>query len=387
MAKKPTFYDIVPKESKSIRNIPLPDKENVEEKEIIDSVIHHHPIKKAKTSRNTVKKHDHNETSSVEIKKLERPITNVDDYNKDEYVEIIDHTISDSEVTEEVHILGNDKEEIAKNKIPELMEKENFTDYVKNGGRGGGRGFFSGSYKLPIAIFIILFAVFLIFNYFSSATVNIKKNDLTVTLDPGIKFDKGDGEVLQATTSVSVSIPASGTVMLNKKAVGTVVIFNNSSASQKLTRGTRLQASNGLIYLLDSAVTVPAKKIVKKQTVMGSVTTTFTASEVGDKYNGGPKDFTLPGFKGTAKFTTIYGRSKGNITGGYSGEVPNISQADLSNKINSAKQDMQTDLLTLLKRQADSRDLIINNSTIQYKIINMLVEEIFYNVESKDVKL
>jgi len=115
---------------------------------------------------------------------------------------------------------------------------------------------------------------------------------------------------------------------------------------------------------------VPAKKTVAKKAVLGSVTTTVTAEAVGDKYNSGPKDFTFVGFKGTAKFDNIYGRSKGNLTGGYSGDVPNISQKDLASQIADAKDKMKTTLLTLLKQQADSRGLIINNDTLQYKIIN-----------------
>ena len=386
MTKKATFYDIVPKDKKSIRNIPIPEKGNEDDEGYIESdeiqkgveMIrkNRHSSQKDSVNKNSVKKSNHQESSSVEIKKLERPITNVDEYNEDEYIEIIDHKTSDDEVVEEVHILGENKEEIEKTKIPALAETENedFSDYTK---KGNGRnksffssGFFRGSYKLPLLIFAILIIGFFVLTLFGSASIIVKTSGIKASLGSGYNFDKGDGEILQSTSTDLVSTNADGTVALNKKSTGTVVIFNNTTASQKLTKGTRIQSSNGLIYLLDAAVTVPAKKTVAKKAVLGSVTTTFTAEAVGEKYNGGPKDFTLTGFKGTAKYDTIYGRSKGSITGGYSGEVPNISQKDLSGQIADAKEKMKDTLLALLKQQADSRGLILNNDTLQYKIIN-----------------
>ena len=375
MTRKSKFYDIVPKEDRSIRNIPIPEKRAEGDDLINDSSINH-PLHRSseKTNNNSIKKKDHKESSSVEIKKLDRPITNVEEYDEDEYIEIIDHKISDDEITEEVHILGENKEEIENNKIPALAETEddNFTAYTKNTKNKNGLigGFLKGPYKIPLLIFIVVILLFILLNVFSTTTITIKTKDLQAKLDSGYKFDKGDGEIIQATTSISVHFPANGTVRIDKKSVGSVVIFNNTSASQKLSSGTRIQSSNGLVYTLDRAVVVPAKKTVSKKSVPGSVTTTFSASEVGDKYNSGPKDFVLPGFKGTAKYDTIYGRSKGNITGGYSGEVPNISQKDLGAQVTQAGDALKSTLTDLIKKQANTIGLIIDTDTLQYKIVN-----------------
>jgi hypothetical protein len=379
MSKKTKFYDIVPKEKRSIRNISIPEKGSEDEEErIIESNELRKGTVKRSVHKNAVKKHDHNESSSVEIKKLERPITNVEDYDRDEYIEIIDHKTRDDETEEEIHMLGENKEEIENTKIPALAEteKDDFTDYTKRSGGGffGSKGvfssFFKGSYKLPIAILVIFIIGFFALNLFSSAKIILKSENINVSLASGYKFDQGDGEILQSTSTDSISVPANGSAKVDKKSTGTVVIFNNTTASQKFAKGTKIQASNGLIFLLDKAVTVPAKKTVSKKLVLGSVTTTLTAESSGEKYNSGPKDFTFPAFKGTAKFDGIYGRSKGSITGGYSGEVPNIAQKDLASQIADAKDKMKADLLVLLKQQADSRGLIINEDTLQYKIIN-----------------
>ena len=365
MTRKSKFYDIVPKENKSIRNIPIPDK-NQTEREYEDNAHIHH-------KKNSVKKHNHQESSSVEIKKLSKPITNVEEYEKDEYIEIIDHKISDDEIVEETHLLNENREEIENTKIPSLTEDSDFEGYTKkntNGNRGIGSGVIFGSYRFSIAVIIILVLVFFTLNLFASGTVVVKTDAVKAPLESGYKFDKGDGETLQATSSIEIRIPATGVVHLEKYAKGSVVIFNNTFASQKLTKGTRIQSSNGLIYKLDAAVTVPAKKTVSGKPILGSVTTTFTAEAIGEKYNSGPKDFTLPGFKGTAKYETIYGRSKGGISGGYSGEVPNISQNDLANKIATAKEEIKPVLNKILKQLAATRGLIIDNDTLTYKIIN-----------------
>lgn len=359
MTRKSKFYDIVPKENKSIRNIPIPVKSEDDDFEVED-IAKFTPPKK-----NSVKKHNHEEKTSVEIKKLDRPITNVEEYDKDEYIEIIDHRISDDDIVEETHLLNEDKEEIENTKIPSLKNEENIGVYTKRN-MGKRKITFTGSYKLPTLIAGVVIFVILILSLFSSGTIIIKTADVRAPLTDGYRFDKGDGEMIQATSSMDISIESSGIVKVERFAKGTVVIFNNTSSTQKLVKNTKIQASNGLIYKLDQAVTVPAKK----GKVLGSVTTNITAEVVGEKYNASPKDFTFPGFKGTAKYQTIYGRSKGNISGGYSGDVPNVSQSELNNKISTAKEEMKTVLNQKIKEVAIAGGFFIDNETIEYKIIN-----------------
>lgn len=365
MTRKSKFYDIVPQENKSIRNIPIPERIRDEDFEGED-IAKFTPPKK-----NSVKKHNHEEKTSIEIKKLERPITNVDEYNKDEYIEIVDHRISDDEIVEETHLLNEDREQIEKSRIPLLKNEENIGDYTKRKmNKYNKKNIFTGSYRLPIFVVIIILLIIVFLNFFSSGTVVVKTNEIKAPLTDGYTFDKGDGEMILATSSINITLETSGTTRVDRYAKGSVVIFNNTTASQKLVKGTKLQSSNGLIYKLDSAVTIPAKK----GKTLGSVTTTMTAEVVGEKYNSSPKDFTLPGFKGTAKYQTIYGRSKGSITGGYAGVVPNVSQSDLNSKIASAKEEIQGVLNEKIKQVANNGGFFIDNETLEYKIINSEVK-------------
>ena len=54
----------------------------------------------------------------------------------------------------------------------------------------------------------------------------------------------------------------------------------------------------------------------------------FYADETGEKYNVGLTDFVVPGLKGGARFTTIYARSKTEMSGGFVGQEKMVKSGD-----------------------------------------------------------
>ncbi|MFA6297163.1 MAG: hypothetical protein WC629_01235 [Candidatus Paceibacterota bacterium] len=141
----------------------------------------------------------------------------------------------------------------------------------------------------------------------------------------------------------SVSVNTTGTpTQVDKKASGTIIIYNNySSAKQQLIATTRFETPDGLIFHLDKLTIVPGTTVVAGKTVPGSIEATITADQSGDKYNIDKKDFTIPGFKGSSKFQAFYGRSKTAMSGGFSGMMGQVSDADLK----SANDALKTSLL------------------------------------------
>ncbi len=137
-------------------------------------------------------------------------------------------------------------------------------------------------------------------------------------------------------------IAASGAmVKVEKKASGTILIYNNySSAAQPLIATTRVETPAGSIYRLDKAVTVPGTTVVAGKTVPGSVEVTVTADVSGATYNTDKVDFVIPGFKGTSKYEGFYARSKTALTGGFSGTIPQIADADLKAANEELKQSL-----------------------------------------------
>lgn len=133
-------------------------------------------------------------------------------------------------------------------------------------------------------------------------------------------------DTIELTSELSKTVDATGTKEVANKATGTVIIYNNFGAtSQALVAGTRLEDPSGLIFKLNSGVTVPGKKTVSGKSVPGSVEVKVTAESAGEKYNIALSDFTIVGFKGTPKFNAFYARSKTPMSGGMIGTVAVVS--------------------------------------------------------------
>ncbi len=108
--------------------------------------------------------------------------------------------------------------------------------------------------------------------------------------------------------------------IVNQKATGKIVIYNNySTEPQKLVATTRFQTPEGLIFRAINPIIIPGMETKNGTTVAGSVEASVIADKAGQEYNIGLKDFTLPGLKGDPKYTKIYARSKTEMTGGFSG--------------------------------------------------------------------
>ncbi len=143
-------------------------------------------------------------------------------------------------------------------------------------------------------------------------------------------------------------------------AKGTVVIYNSfSSSPQALDIDTRLEGSNGKLYKTDQKITVPGMKEDGKP---GSVEVGIHASEGGPSYNSGPLDFKIFGFKGTPKYAKFYGRSKGDIAGGFEGKSPVVSSLDKSIAVNDLKSKLKDGLLPKIGAQIPQGFVFFKNA-------------------------
>ncbi len=156
--------------------------------------------------------------------------------------------------------------------------------------------------------------------------------------------------ILSLDTTANEPLVATGTLKkVDTKAQGTVVIYNNfDTNSQALVTNTRVETSKGLIYRTMKAVTVPGKTTKSGKVIPGSVEVQVLADNVGESYNIDMSDFTIPGFKGTAKFDGFYARSKGTFSGGFSGMKANVSESALT----EAKSRLVTKINTYIAKEA-----------------------------------
>ena len=116
-------------------------------------------------------------------------------------------------------------------------------------------------------------------------------------------------------------VPSRGTMHAERKASGSITIFNNYSAAPvNLVKTTRFQTPDGLIFRVPADVTVPGKK----GATPGQMSVTVIADQAGEKYNVGPvSKFTLPGLKSnSAMYAGVYARLSGTMSGGFVGDEP-----------------------------------------------------------------
>lgn len=187
--------------------------------------------------------------------------------------------------------------------------------------------------------------------YFSNAEVQVTPNALTASVQNSFTATEGSGDlpyVLISTQKIaSQSVQSSGTHTVKSAASGKVTIFNAQSKAQRLIATTRFATPSGLIYRIHEAVTIPGGTVAKP----GSVTATVYADQAGDSYNIGPSSFTVPGLAGTAQEGQVYAKSSAAMTGGASGEVPEVdSQAEATAR-EALKSALAADLDTAITSQ------------------------------------
>lgn len=107
------------------------------------------------------------------------------------------------------------------------------------------------------------------------------------------------------------------------KATGNITLYNGFSGTPvKLMAGTFVSDKDGKAYKIDKTVTIPGYKTdANKKIIPGQIDTGITSFLAGEAYNGSPVDFYITSYKGTTKYSKIYGKLKSPLVGGASGLV------------------------------------------------------------------
>lgn len=235
---------------------------------------------------------------------------------------------------------------------PEPIEREQVeepTQYEDSPRQPGKRR--TGLWYTLGAILLVLALAFGASTLFHSATLTLVPRTLSSAITSEITAKKSAAigelpfQVLTVKQSASETVKANGEKQVDKKATGTIIIYNNySTAPQRLIKNTRFSTPEGLIFRISDSVTVPGKK----GTTPGSVEAVVTADVSGESYNVGLKDFTIPGFKGDPRYTSFYARSKTPLSGGFSGIQKIVADADRA----KAKSNIESKLIAELTKLA-----------------------------------
>ncbi|MCX6701960.1 MAG: hypothetical protein NTX96_02065 [Candidatus Zambryskibacteria bacterium] len=215
----------------------------------------------------------------------------------------------------------------------------------------------------------VLASAFGISTFFKSAEIKIVPKSKVSVLDENFKALKdvstsnGLGfQIVTTTKDVEKTVIATDEQKVDIKAKGVIVVYNKGSQPQKLIATTRFETPEGLIYRALTALTIPART-----TVDGHVEVTVEADASGEKYNITQKDFTVPGFKGTPKYTQIYARSKTEMTGGFSGMQKIINKETINNIDKELEELLKTSLSKDIISQIPE-NFVLYQKSIFYKL-------------------
>jgi hypothetical protein len=220
----------------------------------------------------------------------------------------------------------------------------------------------------------ILIIAFIVMSFMSGARVEVTPKVIKTSVSAVLSAYKANSvtadkvpanslpfQVVTITKTGGKTVKANGEQQVQKKASGTIIIYNNqSTASQRLIKNTRFESPEGLIFRVSDSVVVPGQTTVNGNKVPGSVEALVYADDVGEKYNIGLTDFTVPGFKGDPRYTTIYGRSKTPMAGGFVGTVKVVADADQTVAENEIEAALKTDLLKSVKSQIPSTMVVLS---------------------------
>jgi|GEM_PF-365940 len=212
-------------------------------------------------------------------------------------------------------------------------------------------------YALPILALVCVLAYFILsVTVFFRAHVTVSPKSERVVLNAKVVATKDASEglsftVFTLTATETKDVLATETKVVNTKASGKIVVYNEYSAvSQRLIKNTRFQAANSKVYRISESIVVPGVTKVAGKTIPGRVEVTVYADEPGADYNIPLTDFTIPGFKGDPRFQKFYARSKTPMSGGFAGSMRVVADADLA----SSREEIEKNLREKLRKEAQN---------------------------------
>lgn len=195
-------------------------------------------------------------------------------------------------------------------------------------------------------IWILFFLIFILAIYFLKEFPFVKvkiwpkvevfnfQTDLIIDKEverPDILKKSIPGKIFEVEKEISEEFLSSGKKFVERKAEGTIRVYNDYHSNQILIANTRfqpplekfnppLEKNENPWFRSTERILVPAKGFKDVKVV---------ADSPGEKYNIEPSDFSIPGLAGTPQYTFIYGKSFSPMTGGLKKEVSIVTDEDL----------------------------------------------------------
>ncbi len=196
-----------------------------------------------------------------------------------------------------------------------------------------------------------------------TSTFTAYKEGATTSQSRSLVYD-----TITVSDTIKKVIPATDGPLIQTKAKGTVILYNAQSTQQKIVAGTRLSNTSGLIYRTTATVVIPQSK----SGTPGSVSAGVIADQAGANYNMSLSDdgaLKIVAYKGTPKYTTVYGKTKTAIVGGYLGNKKTFSPDAQKKAVQSAKDSLKVNLIEKAKISVPEDSIFFEGAhTIEYEV-------------------
>jgi len=241
--------------------------------------------------------------------------------------------------------------------------------------------FVIGSGIIGIIILVVILTTF------SGAEVTIYPKQAEANINTSLNTrDKEVSSEVDTLTYQKISISeesfrtveATGEEEVQQKSSGKITIYNDyTDKDQPLVKNTRFESPEGLIFRIDTSVVVPGKT----DSGPGSIEVEVYADGVGEEYNIGPTDFTVPGFKGLPQYDSFTAKSNSGMNGGFIGTRSVVKESDVEDTLKI----LQEELKTTLKDKADAQ--IDQDHVLIYDLSSFVFEVLPRDDSGKEVKI
>ena len=218
--------------------------------------------------------------------------------------------------------------------------------------------------KWPIITFVVIAAIviagYFASTYYSQATFTIIPKVVPVIVNgtyvaqstlqsSGLSY-----EIITLKKSATSTVPAVNGALTNTKATGKVTFYNSySSQSVRLIAGTRLTDGNDHVYRLASSIAIPAYTKKTDTIVPGKIVANIIADQAGQDYNisqtDSPIDLKIVAYANSPKYSTIYAKPVGAISGGFAGVKKIVSPSVMASTTANLKADISASLIEEIK--------------------------------------
>lgn len=216
-----------------------------------------------------------------------------------------------------------------------------------------------------VGIVLVLFAVIAVQSgatlAYTPKTAELNFEDELFAAKQAAAAEELPYSVIKLSGDKSVTVVATAEETVSEKASGRVVIYNEQTVSQQLIKTTRLETTDGKIYRIQEDISIPAK---------GNIEVTAVADQPGVSYNIPLSDFTIPGLKGSAKYSLVYARSKTPMSGGFTGTRKKVNETELASARASLEGTLKSELLGQAKAQMPSDFILFPGlAEITYEVL------------------